>query len=99
MRSAMHGESWPSGSACEVSSAWPPPSSGKTPERGGCERSARDGIQVGPAGIAGLAAGGFGALARGEEQHAVWMLVGFEGTSEEHTSELQSLAYIVCRLL
>src|SRR2546425_4873791 len=25
--------------------------------------------------------------------------VGFDGRSEEHTSELQSLAYLVCRLL
>src|SRR3989441_3846474 len=46
------------------------------------------------------------------DEHGVWValasLVGFEGgkgfpgasvRSEEHTSELQSLAYLVCRLL
>src|SRR2546425_3536507 len=35
-------------------------------------------------------------LAGGQEQHAGRDLVG---RSEEHTSELQSLAYLVCRLL
>src|SRR3989441_3591246 len=30
---------------------------------------------------------------------AIWTTPGFTDRSEEHTSELQSLAYLVCRLL
>src|SRR5205823_10924938 len=37
------------------------------------------------------------ALARHIREHAVE--AGFPARSEEHTSELQSLAYLVCRLL
>src|SRR2546425_12295696 len=29
---------------------------------------------------------------------SIWMPAGLAGRSEEHTSELQSLAYLVCRL-
>src|SRR3989441_9007517 len=32
-------------------------------------------------------------------QHMYWFLVLRKDRSEEHTSELQSLAYLVCRLL
>src|SRR2546425_6352012 len=41
--------------------------------------------------VVGIIAGGFQALVKGLE--------GAEDRSEEHTSELQSLAYLVCRLL
>src|SRR2546425_8043634 len=38
---------------------------------------------------------------RPAENEMVWFMLGaiFERRSEEHTSELQSLAYLVCRLL
>src|SRR5687767_10194738 len=41
-------------------------------------------------------------LPSGEKDHGVcgfWLWVNSCGRSEEHTSELQSLAYLVCRLL
>src|SRR5687767_309732 len=38
-------------------------------------------------------------LNRGTVRHELILLLLNEGRSEEHTSELQSLAYLVCRLL
>src|SRR2546425_9022614 len=35
----------------------------------------------------------------GDLEAMLWLLTIFRGRSEEHTSELQSLAYLVCRLL
>src|SRR2546425_8986877 len=38
-------------------------------------------------------------LERAKVDEAVWLPSFVDGRSEEHTSELQSLAYLVCRLL
>src|ERR1035438_4294374 len=42
---------------------------------------------------------GFGVDSKFQSQHRIWVVRNTEGRSEEHTSELQSLRHLVCRLL
>src|SRR2546425_9652092 len=60
---------------------------------------AEDGVRAGAAGLAlGVGAGG-AAILGASLTYGLYAMAVAAGRSEEHTSELQSLAYLVCRLL
>src|SRR3712207_8423384 len=74
---------------------------GRTRPRGRCSGGDRSCLRPPALGVHDVALGALlpGDLLLGLGEHLVLLLDGEGGRSEEHTSELQSRQYLVCRLL